>query len=96
MITINASIDVFARCSIPERGTGATLVLPFCNTEAMQIHLDEIATKVAPVAHAIVLLDQAGWRSATALTIPIAAATALTGTQQSREHLAIYAVQPNL
>ena len=27
----------------PERGTGAALVLPFCNTEAMQLHLDEIA-----------------------------------------------------
>src|SRR5262249_10254770 len=27
----------------PERGTGAALVLPACNTEAMQLHLDEIA-----------------------------------------------------
>ena len=27
----------------PERGTGAALVLPFCNTEAMQLHLNEIA-----------------------------------------------------
>src|SRR6516164_5340266 len=31
----------------PEHGTGAALVLPFCNTEAMQLHLDEIATKVS-------------------------------------------------
>jgi hypothetical protein len=30
----------------PERGTGAALVLPFCNTEAMQLHLDEIAARV--------------------------------------------------
>ena len=30
----------------PERGTGAALVLPACNSEAMQLHLDEIATKV--------------------------------------------------
>jgi hypothetical protein len=30
-----------------ERGTGAALVLPACNSEAMQLHLDEIATKVA-------------------------------------------------
>src|SRR4030088_473440 len=28
----------------PERGAGAALVLPACNTEAMQLHLDEIAT----------------------------------------------------
>ena len=32
----------------PQRGAGAALVLPACNTEAMQLHLDEIATKVAP------------------------------------------------
>jgi hypothetical protein len=31
----------------PERGAGAALVLPACNCEAMQLHLDEIATKVA-------------------------------------------------
>ena len=30
----------------PEHGTGAALVLPFCNTEAMQLHLEEIATRV--------------------------------------------------
>ena len=33
-----------------KHGTGAALVLPFCNTEAMQLHLDEIATK-SPPAH---------------------------------------------
>jgi len=44
----------------PEHGTGAALVLPFCNTAAMQLHLDEIATKVTAGAHAIVILDQAG------------------------------------
>jgi hypothetical protein len=27
-------------------------VLPACNSEAMQLHLDEIATKVTPGAHA--------------------------------------------
>src|SRR5947209_9861289 len=54
----------------PERGTGAALVLPACNTEAMQLHLDEIATKVAPNAHAILLLDQAGWHGAKALQVP--------------------------
>ena len=54
----------------PERGTGAALVLPACNTEAMQLHLDEIATKVALGAHAILILDQAGWHGATALKVP--------------------------
>jgi len=36
----------------PERGADAALVLPACNTEAMQVHLDEIATKITPGAHA--------------------------------------------
>ena len=35
----------------PELGTGAALALPACNTEAMQLHLDEIATKVTRGAH---------------------------------------------
>jgi DDE superfamily endonuclease len=54
----------------PERGVGAALVLPTCNTEAMQLHLNEIATKVAPEAHAIVLLDQAGWHGSNTLEVP--------------------------
>jgi hypothetical protein len=54
----------------PEHGTGAALVLPTCNTEAMQLHLDEIATKVSPGAHAILILDQAGWHGAKALKVP--------------------------
>ena len=54
----------------PEFGTGAALVLPFCNSEAMQLHLDEIATKVTPGAHAIIILDQAGWHGAKQLKVP--------------------------
>src|SRR4249920_2669971 len=34
----------------PELGTGAALVLPACNSEAMQLHLDEIAIKVSGMA----------------------------------------------
>jgi hypothetical protein len=54
----------------PERGVGAALVLPVCNSEAMQLHLDAITTKVAAGAHAILILDQAGWHSAKDLRIP--------------------------
>jgi hypothetical protein len=54
----------------PELGTGAALVLPACNTEAMQLHLDEIATKISPGAHAILILDQAGWHGAKDLRTP--------------------------
>jgi DDE superfamily endonuclease len=54
----------------PELGTGAALVLPACNSEAMQLHLDEIAIKVSPGAHSILLLDQAGWHGAKILKVP--------------------------
>jgi DDE superfamily endonuclease len=54
----------------PERGTGAAVVLPACNSEAMQLHLDEIATKVAPGAHAILILGQAGWHGSRELRVP--------------------------
>ena len=40
----------------PERGIGAALLLPACNTEAMRLHLDEIATKVTPGTHAVLIL----------------------------------------
>jgi hypothetical protein len=55
-------VDLSVRAVCPERGAGAALVLPACNSEAMQLHLDEIATKVTPGAHAIVLLDRLAWR----------------------------------
>ena len=54
----------------PERGTGAGLVLPTCNSQAMQLHLDEMAGEVTPGAHAVVLLDQAGWHGASRLKVP--------------------------
>ena len=54
----------------PARGTGAALALPFANTEAMQLHLDEIARTVAKGAHAVLLLDRAGWHTAAALVVP--------------------------
>jgi len=54
----------------PELGTGAALVLPACNTEAMQLHLDEIAIRVTPGAHSILILDQAGWHGAKDLKVP--------------------------
>jgi DDE superfamily endonuclease len=54
----------------PARGEGAGLVLPRCTTEAMTLHLAEIAQAVAPGAHAVLLLDQAGWHVSTKLTVP--------------------------
>jgi len=54
----------------PERGTGAGLVLPACNREAMQRHLDTIAPAVSVGAHAILLCDRAGWHTTKALKVP--------------------------
>ena len=39
----------------------AALVLPTVNIEAMTMHLAEISRQVAPGAHAILILDGAGW-----------------------------------
>jgi transposase len=48
----------------------AGLVMPFADTEAMNAHLAEIARTVAPGAHAILVLDGAGWHGAGALVVP--------------------------
>lgn len=54
----------------PAEGKGAGLVLPRCTTEAMALHLAEIATMVAPGAHAVLVLDKAGWHVSKALAVP--------------------------
>lgn len=54
----------------PKRGVGAALMLPKANTEAMQMHLDEISRHVAPQAHAVILMDRAGWHTTGKLTVP--------------------------
>jgi len=54
----------------PERAVGAGLVLPYVNAEAMNLHLQEISRHVTPGAHAVLVLDGAGWHGAAALTIP--------------------------
>lgn len=54
----------------PKAGKAAGLVLPQCNTAAMSLHLAEIAAAVAPGAHAVLLLDQAGWHLSDRLVVP--------------------------
>ena len=54
----------------PERGVGAGLVLPWCNSATMSLHLAEISQAVSPGAHAVVLLDQAGWHTSSKLNVP--------------------------
>jgi putative transposase len=54
----------------PAQGIAAGLVLPRCNTAAMALHLAEISRTVTPGAHAVLLLDQAGWHLSAKLDSP--------------------------
>jgi len=54
----------------PERAVGAALVLPYADTAATGLHLAEIGRAVAPGAHAVVVLDRAGWHGAGDLVVP--------------------------
>ncbi len=45
-------------------------MLPSANTGAMQMHLDEISRNVAARAHAVVLMDRAGWHKTDKLKVP--------------------------
>jgi len=45
----------------PQRGIGAAIIMPAVNSEAMAEHLQEISSQVTPEAHAVLLLDGAGW-----------------------------------
>ena len=44
--------------------------MPWCNTQAMALHLREISAKVAPGHHAVLLVDQAGWHLSAQLVVP--------------------------
>ena len=54
----------------PQQGKGAALVLPRCDTQAMSLHLAEVAQAVAPGAHGGMLMDRAGWHRAKDLVVP--------------------------
>lgn len=46
------------------------MVMPYVNTEAMNLHLIEISKTVTPGAHAVVVIDGAGWHTAHDLVVP--------------------------
>ncbi|TGE86858.1 IS630 family transposase [Rhizobium sp. SEMIA 4088] len=54
----------------PKLGKAAALVMPWCDTYAMTQHLAEIARHVADDAHAILIMDQAGWHMSNNLVVP--------------------------
>jgi len=54
----------------PRRSASAALVLPCANAQAMNLHLQEISRQVANGAHALLILDGAGYHLKAALQIP--------------------------
>ena len=54
----------------PARATGAAIVMPYADTEAMNQHLAVIAAHIAPGAHGVVVLDGAGWHGSKDLVTP--------------------------
>ena len=54
----------------PATGAEVALVLPTVSTAAMSLFLAELSAQLAPDAHAVLVLDQAGWHGARALVVP--------------------------
>jgi hypothetical protein len=44
--------------------------MPWCDIPAMAAHLAEISQAVDPGAHAVLMLDQAGWHMTAKLAVP--------------------------
>ncbi len=82
----------------PKEGKAAGLILPWCNTEAMALHLAAISAEVAPGRHAALLVDQAGWHTSAKLAVPDehhprAVAREVSRVELAGERLAVHAGQ---
>lgn len=55
--------------SAPNSAKGG-LILPFCNTQTMPLHLAEISLAIEPGAHGLLLMVQAGWHITGKLEMP--------------------------
>jgi hypothetical protein len=54
----------------PAKGEAAGLVMPWADAHAVTLRLAEISRAVDPGAHAVAILDQAGWRTPRRLVVP--------------------------
>jgi hypothetical protein len=54
----------------PGTDNAFALVLPYVNTEAMQLFLDRFSATIAEGEHIAMVLDRAGWHGARALVVP--------------------------
>ena len=79
----------------PARQVAAGLVLPKADAAMMNLHLIEISSQVAPGAHAVIVLDKAGWhRTGGRLIVPenislLLLPPLLARTQSRRERMAV-------
>ena len=51
-------------------GDSCALVLPWANTDMMQLHLDAISEHVGPTRHVVLVLDNTGWHRSKGLAVP--------------------------
>jgi hypothetical protein len=58
------------RRHLPERSTGAAIIMPEVNIEAMNEHLAEISRRISVGAIAVLVLDGAGWHTSPGLNLP--------------------------
>ena len=54
----------------PALDLGAGLIMPYANTNTMQIHLKHISMKIPKERHAAIVVDQAGWHTTKKLILP--------------------------
>jgi hypothetical protein len=55
--------------AISPKTTKAALVMPRCDTRAMNLNLAEVATQIVPGAHVALLVDPARWHLSSALIV---------------------------
>lgn len=51
----------------PSRDIGVGLVLPYANSDTMEIHLQHISAHISKDKHCVLVLDQAGWHTSNKL-----------------------------
>ena len=54
----------------PLTGESCARVLPWADTEMMQLHVDAISDQVGPERHVVLVLDNAGWHTTSRLEVP--------------------------
>ena len=54
----------------PQNKKAVGLILPLANTEAMQMHIDEISKYVENGRHGVIVVDKAAWHTTEKLRLP--------------------------